>query len=374
MRKYQKMIITVLIGLLLIGVGFFIHLTNRYRLLFILSGFIIQIIGMVMGRKKKIILIPLLVLIFGFSLIYIDYLFVKNFERLPVLAIRNTISSNTKIYNGFLYRVWKCNISDQKIYIDNYYKSNFYCSSKELKNNDVNEFLLHFEKKYKEYKNDFVKIEGKISEIQGLKSLDLKAYDKEVDKLNGYVTFDDNVKLRFLFNEDYEDLANYSLYDNVKVIGRIVSLTKDENDLYTITLKDSKIVSTKLYDDYEVLVEEDNKCSSGTKLYYEKDGQKYYFNCLNKIDIKYSEEDIYELNYLLQDNKIKLDDLYKKASSEETLAEGEVKLYHYDNFSILKCQTLKGNNDIIFGNTNLSYTDEFCYTDETPEESNEVIE
>ena len=61
------------------------------------------------------------------------------------------------------------------MYIDKYYKSNFYCDSKELETIDINDFLLHFEKKYRKYRNDFVKIEGKISEIQGIKSLEMKA-------------------------------------------------------------------------------------------------------------------------------------------------------------------------------------------------------
>ncbi len=362
MSKNKKSLIVVLIGLLLIGIGFFIHLTNRYRLIFIVIGFIVQITGMVMYRKKKIILIPILTIIFASSLIIIDYLLVANFERLPLLAIRNTISSNTKIYNATFYRVWKCNISDKKMYIDKYYKSNFYCDSKELETIDINDFLLHFEKKYRKYRNDFVKIEGKISEIQGIKSLEMKAYEFEVDKLNGYVTFDDNVKLRFIFNGNYEKLSNYSVYDNVKVIGRVVKMEKDDNDTYTISLVDSKIVSSGLYNDFEVLVDKDKKCTTGTQIYYQTKDQKYYFNCLNAIDIKYSEEDIYELSYLLQDNKIKLEDLYKKASSQEVYDDGGSTLYHYDEFSILKCNTTEGNKDIIFGNTNLTKTADMCYT------------
>ena len=374
MSKSKKSLIVVLVGLILIGVGFFIHLTNRYRLIFIIVGFITQIVGMVMYRKHKLILIPILTIIFAGSLVAIDYLLVANFEKLPLLAIRNTISSNTKIYNGLFYRVWKCNISDKEMYIDKYYKSNFYCDSKELETIDINEFLLHFEKKYKEYRNDFVKIEGKISEIQGLKSLEMKAYELEVDKLNGYVTFDDNVKLRFVFNGDYEKLSNYSVYDNVKVIGRVTKMEYDENDIYTITLVDSKIVSSGLYNDFEVLVTEDKKCETGNRIYYENKDQKYYFNCLNDIDIKYSEEDIYELNYLLQDNKIKLEDLYKKANSQDTYDDGGSTIYRYDNFSILKCNTIEGNKDIIFGDTNLTKTSEMCYTDITIPDAKEIEE
>ena len=372
MSNNKKSIIIVIIGLLLIGVGFFIHLTNRYRLVLITIGFITQIVGMVIYRKKKLILIPILVLIFASSLVIIDYLLVANFNRLPVLAIRNTISSNTKIYNGAFYRVWKCNIADKEMYIDKYYKSNFYCNSKELQTIDINDFLLHFEKKYKKYKNDFVKIEGKISEIKGINSLEMKAYEFEVDKLNGYVKFDDNIKLKFLFNGDYEKLSTYSLYDNVKVIGRVVKMEEEEDETYTITLVDSKIVSSNLYDEFDFLVNQDKKCYTGTRVYYENKDQKYYFNCLNEIEIKYSEEDIYELNYLLQDNKIKMEDIYKKANSQETNEEGGYSIYHFDDFNILKCNTQEGNKDIIFGNTKLTKTDEFCYTDPTPKDVKEI--
>ncbi len=374
MSKLKKSLIVVLIGLVLIGIGFFIHLTNRYRLIFIVVGFITQIVGMVMYRKRKYLLVPILTIIFASSLIIIDYLLVANFDRLPLLAIRNTISSNTKIYNAAFYRVWKCNISDKKMYIDKYYKSNFYCDSKELETIDINDFLLHFEKKYRKYRNDFVKIEGKISEIQGIKSLEMKSYKFEVDKLNGYVTFDDNVKLRFNFNGNYEKLSTYSVYDNVKVIGRVVSMEHDEEDVYTINLVDSKIVSSGRYDDFEIIVDEDNKCSTGTRMYYETKDQKYYFNCLNAIDIKYSEEDIYELNYLLQDNKIKLDDLYKKANSQDVYDDGGSTLYHYDNFSILKCNTTEGNKDVIFGDTNLTKSADMCYTDVSIPDAKETEE
>ena len=372
MSKNQKSLIIILIGLLLIAIGFFVHLTNRYRLAFIIGGFIIQITGMVIYRKNKLLLIPILTFIFASSLIIIDYLLVANFEILPVLTIRNTISSNTKIYNGLFYRVWKCNISDKEMYVDKFYKSNFYCSSSELKNNDINEFLLHFEKKYKKYKNDFIKVEGKISAIQGLKSLEMKSYEFEADKLNGYVTFDDNVKLKFLFNEDYEKLSTYSLYDNVKVIGRITKMEQEEDGTYTITLVDSKIVSTNLYEDFDIIVTQDYKCETGNRIYYKTDEQKYYFNCLNEIELKYSEEDIYELNYLLQDKKIKLTDIYKKANSQESYDDGGSTLYHFDEFNILKCNTLEGNNDIIFGDTNLTKTAELCYTNPTPPDAKEI--
>lgn len=374
MSKNKKSILIVILGLILIGIGFLIHLTNRYRLLLIILGFIIQIFGMTIYHKKKIIIIPILILIFGSSLIYIDYLFVAKFDRLPVLSIRQKVSKNTKIYNGVFYRVWKCDISDKKMYIDNLYKSNYYCSSKELKKIDINDFLLHFDKKYKEYKNQFVKIEGKISEIQGIKSLEMKAYEFEVDKLNGYVVFDDNVKLRFVFNGGYEKLSNYSVYDSVKVIGRITSLSKDKNDQYTIELNDSKMITTDLYNDFDIIVNSDNKCADKASLYYSDTNQNYYSSCINEFKIKYSEEDIYDMQYLLQDKKIDMKKLLSKANSKETYEDNSATLYKFDDFNILKCSTKDNNNDIIFGNKNLSKTDDYCYTDQAPKESDEVVE
>ena len=78
MSKNKKSILIVILGLILIGIGFLIHLTNRYRLLLIILGFIIQIFGMTIYHKKKIIIIPILILIFGSSLIYIDYYLLLN--------------------------------------------------------------------------------------------------------------------------------------------------------------------------------------------------------------------------------------------------------------------------------------------------------
>ena len=57
MSKSHKSLVIIIIGLLLIAIGFFVHLTNRYRLLLIVIGFIIQITGMVIYRQNKLLLI-----------------------------------------------------------------------------------------------------------------------------------------------------------------------------------------------------------------------------------------------------------------------------------------------------------------------------
>ena len=370
----KSKIISIVVGLLLIVVSFVIPLSNRYRLILLIVGFILQIVGMLLEVKAKKVIAPILIVLYAGLLVLIDYVFVLKMNKLPILAIRNTVSANTKIYNGLFYRVWKCNISDEKIYVDKLYKSPFYCDDKELKKIDINEFLLHFEQKYKKYRNHFVKIEGKISEIEGLNYLEMKAYEFEVDKMNGYVVFDDNVKLRFKFNGPYEKLADYSVYDTVKVIGRVYDLDKNENDEYTINLKDSSILPTDVYDDFEIIVDANNNCSNEMNLYYQDKDNKYYIDCLNNMQIKYSQEDIYDLKYILQDKKVTLEDLYKKALEKEEYDDGGSVLYKFDNFNILKCNTTEGNKDIIFGNKTLVKTGQYCYTDTSPKESDEVVE
>lgn len=144
--KNKKNYIVIAIGLILIGIGFLIHLTNRYRLGFIILGLIIQIIGMSIGVKKKWLVVPIITVIFSASLVLIDYIFVTHFDKLPVIAYRQRISKKAKIYNAPLYRVWKCDISDDKMYIDKFYKSNFYCDSSVLPKKSINDFVLHFEK------------------------------------------------------------------------------------------------------------------------------------------------------------------------------------------------------------------------------------
>lgn len=362
--RNKKNYIIILVGILLIGIGFLIHLTNRYRLLLISLGFIIQITGMCIGRKKKWLIAPILVVIFGASLVYIDYLCVAKFNRLPVIAYRQSISSKAKIYNAPLYRIWKCDISDDKMYIDKLYKSSFYCNSSVLSKISVNDFLLHFEKKYKENKNNFVKIEGKISKIEGIKSLEMESYTYEVDAMNGYVTFDENVKLKFIFNKKEEDLSKYSLYDNIKVIAKVSSLEKNDDEQYTIVLTDSKLVENTLYKDFDLVVDANENCDDEKKLLYSTKDAKYYQVCLNSFDIKYSIEDIYSLEYILQDNKMPLADIYKKAQDSESFDDGGSKLYKYDNFNILACNTLSGSKDVYFGNKNLEYSEELCPNEE----------
>lgn len=188
----------------------------------------------------------------------------------------------------------------------------------------------------------------------------MSPYIYEADAMNGYVTFDENVKLRFIFEDGSEALSKYNLYDTVKVIGIVSNLEKTDDDQYTIILTKSKLVENTLYKDFDLVVEPNNDCTFEKKLLYSTKDVKYYQTCINSFDIKYSVEDIYSLEYILQDNKMDLKDIYKKANKTESFDDGGSKLYQFDNFNILACNTTSGSKDVYFGNKSLNYSKDLC--------------
>lgn len=349
MKKKRK-IIMLLIGLLLIIIPFIINSYNVLRLISVLIGLILIEIALIINTKNKawrIVIYPLLFISFVFA---IDYGIVHLFNRVPIFA--NAVKSSKKVetYNSLFYRVYDCN---NKLIIDDLYLKEYQCSPKALDTTDVTSFLNNVIENYREYKDEFVKVEGKVSKVNGTYNLEMQGYTLTEDPINGYVLFSDNITLEVNFN-NILDLTNYKVYDSLTVIGRIDELLK-KGEFYTLKLQDSIILQSDLYDTFDISIIEKSKCENDKVEYAKTTDLTYYTSCLDNIFVKYDDENVYDLSYVLLDKKMTIESLLNKSVEKEK--ENGNKLYKYEKFKVLVCANGK---EVIIGNNDLKIDSPYC--------------
>jgi hypothetical protein len=111
--------------------------------------------------------------------------------------------------------------------------------------------------------------------------------------------------------------------------------------------------------DIEIIIAE--KCDNKAELYYIVDDRNIYTYCLNSIKI-ISENNSLELKEYLMINTNAINDIIIKFTDNNTNSydDGGTILYKGEEFNLLKCHTLDGNNDIYVGNKNMGYSNSFC--------------
>lgn len=360
MKFTKRRILFIVIGILFALIPYFINVYSVYRLLMVLFGLILLEIGLIIDKYDKpwrIVLLPIIFLIISFSL---DFGVSHIFKTIPIFSQRHISSENVIVYNSLFYREYSCN---KEIKIDDFYQQEYSCNKKDLNTIDSTSFLNNVLENYVEHKNKFVKINGKISKLNGTYNLEMQGYTLTDESINGYVLFSNNITLEVNFNE-IKDLTKYKVYDNITVIGRIDELIK-RGDTYTVRMYDSIIIDSDLYKNYEFSVVEEKKCEHDKKEYTVTEEGKYYTSCLNNIYVKYDEENVYELSYVLLDKKITINNLIEK--SIETLEEDGNILYDLETFKILSC---KDSDEYILGNKKLKIDSPYCET--TTNQSDEL--
>lgn len=117
---------------------------------------------------------------------------------------------------------------------------------------------------------------------------------------------------------------------------------------------------TKLY------VTESKNCSEKVELYYtDSKGTKYYTHCLDSIVFDFGDRKL-ELKSALELKQITISDVLYELSEQEIYKDGGSILYRDNSkisdkgISILKCQTIEGNEDYYIGNKNMVKQDNFC--------------
>lgn len=325
----KRLIVLLGLGLTLMIVPFLINIYSIFRIISLVLGIILITVSLCLKKKRNIfyiILVPLIMLVFSYG---IDTLLFYTLKRVPVFSYAIKSSDKMRTYNSFFYRVFDCN---GNLTLDYGYTKNYVCSNDCLDAININSFMQDAEESFKKYHHKFVHIYGKISKITGNENIELASFTQGDDTLNGYVNF--NLNNILIVNTD-ENLSKYRIYDYVDVYGKVTSINDGK-----ITLTNTKLVASNIYDTYsfEIIASDDNKL---TNLVKEKD---YYYYGLNTINVKYDGNNIYELSYLLTDDRFKFDDLIKGKEYEVFKNEEDVevaKKYKLEKFDLLECSNGK---------------------------------
>ena len=85
----------------------------------------------------------------------------------------------------------------------------------------------------------------------------------------------------------------------------------------------------------------------------------YYYYGINSLNVKYDQDNIYELSYVLQDEKLTFDDLvddmdFKIISNKDE--EEVAKVYNLEKFNVIECS----NNKKIVANKNNKVNSDIC--------------
>lgn len=325
----KRLIVLLGLGLTLMIVPFLINIYSIFRIISLVLGIILITVSLCLKKKRNIfyiILVPLIMLVFSYG---IDTLLFYTLKRVPVFSYAIKSSDKMRTYNSFFYRVFDCN---GNLTLDYGYTKNYVCSNDCLDAININSFMQDAEESFKKYHHKFVHIYGKISKITGNENIELASFTQVDDTLNGYVNF--NLNNILIVNTD-ENLSKYRIYDYVDVYGKVTSINDGK-----ITLTNTKLVASDIYDTYsfEIIASDDNKL---TNLVKEKD---YYYYGLNTINVKYDGNNIYELSYLLTDDRFKFDDLIKDKEYEVFKNEEDLevaKKYKLEKFDLLECSNGK---------------------------------
>ena len=154
------------------------------------------------------------------------------------------------------------------------------------------------------------------------------------------------------YYSEYKIFINKKAQSKEDLIMRELKQIKIEYDI--IFLDDNTTAINEF--DFDVIIN-DLDLEEEKYLILEKEGRNYYYanqefslyiksyNNIENKDVynKYSFQDV------LENNKISFDDILKKANKSEMYKDGGSTIYFYDDFNIMVCNNLSGNNNIYIG-------------------------
>ena len=348
MLMKKRSIILIILGAILLIIPFCLSNYSILRLIILALGIFLITLSLVFVKKRNIFLIiitPLILICLSYA---VDTFMFYQFKRIPLFVYEIKSSDSMSTYNSFFYRIFDCNGS---LTLDYGYLSDYVCKEEDLDEVDINTFLSEPNKTYDEYKNKFVKLSGKISKISGEESIELSSFTTTDGSLNGYVNFNTNYVVRVNVNES---LSNYRIYDNITVIGRVANLT-EEGNVTVINLLDTMLIPSNIYDNYSYEIVNSNN----EELVSLASAQNYYLYGISSLTVKYTNNDIYELSYLITDSRFTLDTIIGDTSAtnmyddEETL---QAKFYELEKFNVMVCE----NDKKIIANKSFDLTIDLC--------------
>lgn len=347
--------ILIFVGIFLLLISMVINYVTYFRIVLNIIGVITLVVATVLKTKMKPKFVILYFFLYLIIAILLDTVVVINFNRLPVYSYNIVTSKESRVLNALGYRVWNC--KGKALKVDRFYKLGYYCDANEMEATDINAFLSESSPNFDDYKNNYLKITGKISSKDGTSFIEMQPYHSNEVTINGYVNFSNNITLRAIFNSSEESLTNYEVFDSITIVGKIW-YKKEENNKIVIYMDDSKIVEEDNNDDYDLIVSKAATCDDKRTLLYSGADYNLYSDCLNNVIVKYDESNIYELSSLLSSGKLKITDILEKANEERTQENDDTKLYLYDDFNIIKCSESTGN-DVIIGEK-IDFSNAYC--------------
>lgn len=320
---------------------------NNYhliRVLIWLASLSLIIIGLSFKRKIFYLFSLVILIIISYG---IDCFLYTSFKKIPLFSYEIKSSENISVYNSIFYRIYNC---DGILMLDKGYNTKYMCDINSLETKNVNDFLAEISSSYTKYKNKFVKLNGRISRISGMDTIELNSYEIEENNLNGEVKFNPAVSVRIKTNTD---LSNYRIYDDFTVIG-LVKEIETNNQIIIVNLTDAILIPSDLYDEYTLEVKEDKEEIKP----YIKD-KNYYLYGLDNIFVKYGEDIIYELSYSINDDRISLEKLIDNIPYKELKRDEEIiaKVYNKDKFNIIICENTE---KVYFANSRINFASKYC--------------
>lgn len=347
----KKEVLLKLVGILFIIVPFFFNQYSLLRALSVWIGIILSVIGIFLHKKKNILKIIISVIIFIGVFFGIDFLLAKYLNRVPIMSYEIKSSNKVATYNSLFYRMYDCN--GDRVF-DVFYNKKYACPI-ELEEESINSLLSNIANNFNKYHNKFVNVNGKISGIEGSTSIAMQTFEVAENSINGQVNFSNNITLKIMNNGNLEKVEDLKIYDTINVIGRI-SKINDNGQTKEIIMEDAVITSRNDFTNYEISVIENKSCEVDLKLMSKTDNYTYYSYCLNAIYVKYDNENIYDLSYVLTDKRMTFDMLIENVELEEN-EENIAELYKLDEFNIIKC---KNSNNVVIGNKKLNLKKNYC--------------
>lgn len=347
-KMKKKSIILLILGVILLIVPFCFAGYSLIRLITLAIAIFLITLSLVFFKKRNIFLIILTPVILICLTYAIDTFMFYKFNRIPLFVYEVKSSDSVSTYNSFFYRIFDCN---GKLTLDYGYQKNYVCDEADLDVIDINTFLSDPTDSYKNYKDKFVKISGKISKLSGVESVELSSYKEASNSLNGYVSFNTNYIIRAHVNEN---LSSYRIYDNITIIGKVDSKI-EENGTTVINLVDTLLIPSDIYDTYTYEIVNSND----TNLISLVSEQNYYLYGISALNLKYANNAIYELSYLITDSRITLDDIIGDTSATNLYNEEEAliaKSYELEKFNVLVCE----NDKKIIANKNFELNINLC--------------
>lgn len=355
-KKIKLNKILLIISIIMLLTSILIKTSNAIRpILWILSiiVFAINIKKSTNYTKSKVIVIS--IILFAVSLV-IDGVIVYTFNKIPVFTYSITKKDNIIVYNSLGMRVWQCNENDyNNIIADPFYKKGYMCDANDIETMDINTFLNLVVQNHSEYKNNYVKLKGKISKKSGINSIEMKPYTTTDVQVNGYVEFASNITLKVFFQEGI-NIDNYDIYDEITIVGIVKNMESNQGN-HTIYLSDTKLVSTINLDEYTLTVTKEKKCSEEPIGLYNHDEYNLYKYCLQEVLVTFPDGQ-YELSSALSSNKLQLNSLYNDYLKIEENDDNS-KIYRFEEYSILVCDPITSK-DIFIGPSNMKTKNVTC--------------